>query len=465
MALHMGAGDASQNGDSPESQKVRPESGPERLGAVPKIEGFEGLERLDSVDALKDKQAAFRVFLDKVMDYRRDPEVMKKLRAELAQIDKKSDFDAMRRAGGSDPLESAAKLFAVIGSRVRLGEKGMRVTFDFGQLRFAERKAIGAGHLLPPSVTGVVFNPKRDNTGAVAKRTAGRRGGEYHDERGEYATTFTKTEIFIPYDGIVAQSREDALKAADVEKKLRGRARDVVGGAVGARAGLQEQVGVPPERGAGAGAGGGSGVRAAPPPEVRDARSVESRERPAGPLSVFVLGASQTEGFRLGAARATDPDVHYEFAFKRGARLSREIPAIVSGSRAQIAASDVVVIDGGGNDVVAGRTAEQMVADAQRVRDMVHAINPRARIIFSLLGPQDAVTPDGGVKLARNAEARVKYNEYLRTHFQTVDPLGVLAVQPGSTVARPEYLRGCHYTMSGYRAAMRRMTDEIKRLG
>lgn len=424
---------------------------PETPKAVAPIEGFEGLERLDSVDALKDKQAAFRVFLDKVVDYRRDPEAMKKLRAELAQIDTKSDFDEMRRAGGSDPLESAAKLFAVIGSRVRLGEKGMRVTFDFGQLHFAEKQAVGAGHLLPPSVTGVIFSPKKDNTGAVAKRTVGRRGGEYHNERDAYMKTFTKTEIFIPYDAIAAQSRDDALKAAGVEKKLRGRARDVVGGAVSARAGLQEQVGVPP-------------------PEVRDdgqpsARAPESRERLGKPLSVFVLGASQTGGFKMGAMRAADPDVHYAFAFKNGGRLSREIPALVDSSRAQIAASSMVVIDGGGNDVVAGRTAEQMVADLQHIQDKIRAINPRAKIVCSLLGPQDDVTSDGGVKLARHADTRVKYNDYLRAHFQTVDPLGALAVKPGSTVRRSEFARGVHYTTSGYRAAMQRMSDEIKKLG
>lgn len=405
-----------------------PEVGPDRQKESEKgqkIDGFTGLERLNTVEQLK--QGAFREFLNQVMRLRQDPEGMKKIEAELLKQDKKRDTKGMR-------MQDAARLFAVIGKKVELTDTGMKITCDFGKLSFAEKRAIGAGHILPPSVQKIASGGTDEKSPALAARTVRESGAGYFDNQRKYQSVFTGTEIFIPYGEI---KNIDATKGAAVEARLEGKAAQVASGSRADRGRVQDSV--PPATG---------------PTATAETGPVAAETQKTSVKNVIAFGDSQMQGIaRMGGAP-------FEAHYKVGARISK-VESIMrqylpGALRANPSLSTIYVQTGGNDRWDAGRigwkkTVEHMQRDMRHLVAAVKEINrtirpsPPLRIVVGTLMPYEK-TP-GEIQSDNDIhQTCVAYNEWLRQDhakegFAIFDGFRAIEAAPGTFAQAKQYQR------------------------
>lgn len=433
-----------------------PEVGPDRQKESEKgqkIDGFTGLERLNTVEQLK--QGAFREFLNQVMRLRQDPEGMKKIEAELLKQDKKRDTKGMR-------MKDAARLFAVIGKKVELTDTGMKITCDFGKLSFAEKRAIGAGHILPPSVQKIASGGTDKKSPTLTARTVRESGAGYFDDQHKYQSVFTGTEIFIPYGEI---KNIDATKGAAVEARLEGKAAQVASGSRADRGRVQDSVPPAPEQApARTAVAPRQTPTAAPTTAPASAATGPTATAETGPVAaetqktsvknVMAFGDSQMQGIaRMGGAP-------FEAQYKVGARISK-VESIMrqylpGALRANPSLSTIYVQTGGNDRWDAGRigwkkTVEHMQRDMRHLVAAVKEINrtvrpsPPLRIVVGTLMPYEK-TP-GEIQSDNDIhQTCVAYNEWLRQDhakegFAIFDGFRAIEAAPGTFAQAKQYQR------------------------
>lgn len=398
-----------------------PES-PQQAPQQPKdIPGFKGLEQLNKIESLK--KGAFREFIDKVVAIRSNPEAQKKVTDALQKIDNNPTLSDEQK---KEQLRSqpSTELLAIIGKNIEFGEKGMSVTLDFGKLAFAEKTAIGAGHLFPPNTQNISFGDAQGGT--VAKRTAGTRGGEYRSEKDKYMSSFTGTKIFIAYKDILPLDAQQMESAIRTEKGSTTKVRAVVDTASAAQTDLRATAQIKrPEA--------PDQETAAPLPDSKEAKEVLIARRP-----VFI-GDSQVEGLRPSLSKRGIKAFDY-----RGLRMetiAQRIENMPESEKQFIKNADTIVLQCGGNNLASseGYTLEKMQKNFYKLINTMRSINPSARI---RVGTQMA--PGEG---SRNKETRFAYNAWLKEEaaktgkFSIVDTYA-LTEDPNNPGHRMEQLFG-----------------------
>lgn len=190
------------------------------------IAGIKGLEQLESIPVLKD--GAFREFLDKVMEIRRDPTKEKQVHDEIKKIDEDtvlSDEEKKSQLRGIDRI----KLFATIAKSIEFDDKGLTITLDFGDLNFAESRAIGAGDILPPIIRNVAFSGADHETEpTTGTRSIGPNGREYRSQNQNYMASYTGTKLRIAYEDIVNTDNQKADQLERTEQESGKKVAEVV---------------------------------------------------------------------------------------------------------------------------------------------------------------------------------------------------------------------------------------------
>ncbi len=400
------------------------------------IPGFKGLEKLDSIEALK--KGAFREFLNKVMAIRQNPEQQKKITEALAKIDNDRTLtdDQKKEQLRSRP---AAELFATIGKNIELGEKGMSVTFDFGKLAFAEQKAIGAGHILPPNISKVRFG---EGAGATeSKRTPGTRGGEYRSEKDRYMSSFNGTKVFIKYEDILPFDAAQMKKAEEQERESTQKKAAVVEKTHSDHSMLRE----------------GMAQSTAQDTEFKP----ESKETLPTHNPVFI-GDSQVQGLKPSLAKKGIRA--FDFVGKRMESIADLIQNLPKNEMQSIKNADTIIFQGGGNNLNMAENypLEKMQKNFYKLFNVIKRINPRARIkIGTMMAPGEH---------SRSKETRFAYNAWLKEEsaktgrFSIVDTYA-LTEDPTNPGHRIEELFGSannpHLKMSQYAKLSPKLLEEI----
>lgn len=183
--------------------------------------GLKGVEKLDKIEALRD--GPFRTeYLDKVIALKSDQKALDAMRKKLEGIENDDtktpeQKTALLREGlasSENTLEGMANLFAILGKNIEFGDTSMKITFDFGKLNYAEDSAVGAGHILPPNVQFITTE-----NGKAARRTIGKRGGEYRTGS-KYTAVKSETTVVIEYKDIMKFDDKKMAKGLTIEKEL-----------------------------------------------------------------------------------------------------------------------------------------------------------------------------------------------------------------------------------------------------
>lgn len=411
---------------------------------------LKGLENLDKIEALK--KGAFREFIDKVMAIRRNPEEQKKITEKLEKIDNDTQLTDNQKKEALRS-QSSTELFAVIGKNIEFGAEGMSVTFDFGKLAFAEKTAIGAGHILPPNIGKIKFGEGKNAT--EAKRQPGTRGGEYRTEKDKYMSSYTNTKVFIKYTDIMpfdAKQMEEATKKEQesVVKKVA-----TVDTAHDAHADLR--AGMPQA---------GSAPHAPAPEPTATQKPAESKDIQVSHAPVFI-GDSQMEGMgptlrRKGikaidlrsmkmediARGLKDPgylNTFYERTGNGQAFAESRKRTLLAGVEA-LKTADTVMLQCGGNNIANGHSLETMQRHFRTLIGTIREINPNAKIRVGLMLIRDTNRPENDVA--------TRYNEWLKGNAQKegvtlVDSRGIMMAYrekfPNRNWGKGAHLHGDEY--------------------
>ncbi len=424
---------------SPEHQSAAPEK-PQN------IPGFKGLERLDTTDALK--KGAFREFLNKVIAIRQNPEEQKKISDALAKIDNNPILSDEQK---KEQLRSQpqAELLATIGKNIELGEKGMSITLDFGKLAFAEQKAIGAGHLLPPNTGKIAFNGESN---PAEKRQPGSHGGEYRSEKGTYMSSFTGTKLFIKYEDILPFDAKQMEQATALEKASVKKVQTLQDSSHDAQTSLRREV---------AGTSQPTQPAQLAQREQSDEQFAESKEKLVSHRPVFI-GDSQVEGLRPSLAKRGIKAFDY-----RGLRMetiATRINTLSEDEKQFIRTADTIVLQCGGNNLAMSKNypLEKMQNNFQKLINAVKEINPNVHIrVGTLMAPGDN---------SSSRETRFAWNAWLKNEatksggFSVVDTYA-LTEDPGNPGHRIEALFGGannpHLKMSEYAKLSPKLLEAI----
>ncbi len=416
------------------------------------IPGFKGLENLDKVEALK--KGAFREFLNKVTALRANPVEFKKTAEKLEKIDSDTALSPEQK---KEQLRNLSKeeLFAVIGKNIELGEKGMDVTLDFGKLVFAEQTAIGAGHILPATVSKVQFGEGVSAT--TAKRLPGTRGGEYRTENNRYMSSYTNTKIFIKYEDILSLDSAKIAEAETTEKSYNQQREVATVHTHDQQAALRTDMPVAQPAAATAPAESGDTPPSRTPIFIGDSQVEGLR----GALSKSGILAVDFRGRRMEdiAAALKDPSLVNNW-FGKNKKYRNGVKARLQKFHEQIKNSDSIIFQCGGNNVVQGQSLEKLQENFKKLVGTVRYFNRSARIFVGLLIPP--------TESSVHVETRMAYNAWLKEEavkgsWKIVDSFG--ALQDPTTGLRDPKLSaadGLHLNSGGYAKMAKTALDTIK---
>ncbi len=368
------------------------------------IPGLNGIEKLDTIPVLK--SGSFREFLNKVMEIRQDPAKEKQTHDEIKKIDSDttlSDDDKKAKLRAIDRV----KLFAIIGKNIDFGETGLEITFDFGDLAFAEERAIGAGDMLPPNVQKIT--KKADAESTQGTRSIGPNGREYQSEEQNYIASYTGTKLSIDYKDILTTNSAQAQQMEATEKKGEAKAEKVEDTSKAEAKALKEDVSKKPQ---------------VPPPIPPRVPEPEKKEVGVSHRPV-IIGDSQAQGIGLSKEMRDNGIFAAGFVGKRIEYIAKKIDNKKNTElRNNIASSDSIILQCGGNNIVQGYSLKDMQDALRTLIKAVRTLNESAPIYVGLLMPP--------TNKPINLVTRLAYNEWLKAEaskgtFRIIDSYGAVA--------------------------------------
>lgn len=358
------------------------------------IPGCKGLEKLNTIPALK--EGSFREFLGKVLEIRKDPTKEKAAYDEIKKIDNDTSLSANDKKAQMRSMDRA-KLFATIGKNIEFGENSLEITLDFDDLAFAEKQAIGAGDILPPSIKKVAFEKKQNAKPIVGERTVGPNGREYRTKSRNYIASYTGTKLTIDYKDILPTTQEQAKKMDTAEKKGEEQAAEAVGTSKKAAEALKKDVGN---------------------------KTPETNEVSVSHQPVFI-GDSQMEGMgsyylrgqgvnvidlrslRMESIARTLQDPSRMDSYYKGKSetfIANRKNRMLSG-REKLKTADSIVLQCGGNNIAANQSLEKMQASLQKLISTIRTFNTSAPLYVGTIMVKEGVP--------ETATSR-RYNTWLR---------------------------------------------------
>lgn len=352
------------------------------------IPGLKGIEKLNTIPALK--SGSFREFLNKVAETKKD---QKQAHDEIKKIDDDKTLSSNEKKTQLRAIDRS-KLFAVIAKNIEFGETGIEITLDFGDLTFAEKKAIGAGDILPPSVRKVAFGKDESEDKSIGSRSIGPNGREYRSKNNKYMASSTNTKLFISYSDIMDASTAQAAKMDEAEKKSGKKAEGAVADAKQQAKDLRQDI----DKG-----------RSAPAP--RETREVGVSHQP-----VFI-GDSQMEGMgnyylrrhgvdvidlrsmRMESIARTlkDPSKINEYYGKKSEKFVTSRKEHLLSGREKLRTTDAIVLQCGGNNIAQHHSLEKMQSSLEKLVSTIRTFNQTAPLYVGMLmihedTPQNAVS-------------------------------------------------------------------------
>lgn len=361
------------------------------------IIGLKGIEKLDTIPALK--SGSFRDFLNKVIEIRKNPTKEKEIHDEIKKIDEDKKLSSTNKKTQLRGIDRV-KLLAAIGKKIEFGEKSMEITLDFGDLTFAEKRAIGAGDILPPSVKKAAFGKEQSAEMTTGTRSIGAHGREYRSENKKYLASHTNTKLTIAYEDIMTTSPEQAQRMETTEEKAGGKAQAAVETAKKSTKDLRGEIGKPP---------------------VAPAKAAEKIEVGVSHHPVFI-GDSQMEGMgnyylRSQGIDAIDlrsmkmesiartlenPSKVDNFYKRESASFIESRKNHVLNGREKLKTADAIMLQCGGNNVEAGQSLEKMQSSLEKLIATVRTFNTSAPIYIGTLMVQPK-TSDESIRNQYNA--------------------------------------------------------------
>ncbi len=373
--------------------------GAETVGTTRPMEipGLKGIEKLDTIPALK--SGSFREFINKVIEIRKNPTKEKEIHDEIKKIDedkKLSSIDKKTQLRGIDKI----KLLATIGKKIEFGEKSMEITLDFGDLTFAEKRAIGAGDILPPNIKKATFERKQGAETTTGSRAIGPNGREYRSENKKYLASHTGTKLTIAYEDIMDTSPEQAQRMDAVEEKEGEKAKVAIETSKKSAKDLKREIGKPP---------------------VVPTKAAEKREVGISHQPVFI-GDSQMEGMgsyylrsqgidaidlrsmkmETIAGTLENPSKVDDFYKKESASFIENRKKRVLSGREKLKTADAIVLQCGGNNIASKYSLQKMQSSLEKLISTIRTFNTSAPIYVGTLMIRPE-TPDNSVSNQYNA--------------------------------------------------------------
>ena len=399
------------------------------------IPGLKGIEKIDTIPALK--SGSFRDFLNRVMEIRKNPTREKEIHDEIKKIDEDAKLSSIEKKTQLRGIDRV-KLLAAIGKKIEFGEKSMEITLDFGDLTFAEKRAIGAGDILPPSVKKIAFSKNQGTETIPGTRSIGANGREYRSENKKYLASRTNTKFTISYEDIMTTNPEQAQRMEATEEKAGGKARAAVETSKKSIKKLKVGIGEPP---------------------IALAKAVEKREVGVSLHPIFI-GDSQMEGMgsyylrgqgidaidlrsmkmETIAGTLENPSKVDNFYKKESAAFIENRKKHLLSGREKLKTADAIILQCGGNNIASNYSLPKMQSSLKKLISTIRSFNASAPIYIGTLMIKPE-TPDNSVSY--------QYNTWLREQASK----GVIRIVDSNKIVRESGIKrpsGAHLDRNGY---------------
>lgn len=399
------------------------------------IPGFKGLEKLHTIPALR--EGSFRKFLDKVMEIRQVPAKEKQTHDEIKKIDSDTTLSNEDKKSQLRAIDRT-KLFATIGKNIEFGENSLEITLDFNGLAFAEKQAIGAGDILPPSIKKVAFWKKQNAKPIVGERTVGPDGREYRSKNRNYIASYTGTKLTINYKDILTTTNEQARKMDTAEKKGIAKAEEAAKTTTKSTKILKDAIGKAP---------------------ITPASNSETNEVAISRHPVFI-GDSQMEGMgsyylrgqgidaidlrsmkmETIAGTLENPSKVDNFYKKESAAFIENRKKHLLSGREKLKTADAIILQCGGNNIASNYSLPKMQSSLKKLISTIRSFNTSAPIYIGTLMIRTE-TQDNSVSN--------QYNAWLLEQASK----GVIRIVDSNKIVRESGIKrpsGAHLDRNGY---------------